>query len=1003
MLRHHEYTRTRIKQLANRLERKIYPQTQALDELLVAGPVDERIGHDAAMKLDYRPASLGMQLGPDWSTFWFRAKVTVPAAWQGQRVDLLWTTWSENTLWVDGRAVQGLCYDQNVKRPDALLVREAAGGETLEFAVETACNQLFGLPGDKAFRSLARFVLDQAEIARFDPLAWRLYYDLAVLQQLEDSLSKDQGSPDRTFAGELLFTLNQIANAIDEEDRGTWQAAIDAMAPLYARRNAEAVHELSAIGHAHIDTAWLWPLAETTRKCQRTFATATRYMADYPEYRFSCSQAYQYDTIQKHDPDLYRRIEAAVKAGQWIPVGGTWIEPDCNVPSGEALCRQFLYGQRFFERAFGKRCREFWNPDVFGYNGQLPQIMRQAGITRFLTQKLSWNWFNKPHFHTFTWRGIDGSEVLAHFPPADTYNANCDPAELRKHASNYKDADRSRHAFYLYGHGDGGGGPTLRMLECLRRAKDLQGLPRCTQRSSDEFFELLERDVQSPLTIVGELYFELHRGTYTSQALVKRNNRKSEILMHDLEFLAAVGTRLGRGSYDAATFERLWKIVLLNQFHDILPGSSITLVYNDSAAQFKAFFDEGQPLRKQAAQAMVDATAGGEVPVPVNTSGVCRSEVAKSPDGKLVFVEASPYGIGHVIAAPDRVSVAETDDGYVLENAQLRATLGKRGDLVELFDKTAGRHALAPGQPGNVLELYDDQPTNWEAWDVEPPHLETGRPCPAADSSQIAQRDPLRAEVVFARKVGKCSTLSQVVRLDAGAARLEFHTEVDWHESKKMLKAAFPVNVQALTATYEMQFGSVERPTHYNDSIALAKFEVPGHRWADLSEHGYGVALLTDCKYGYSTRDHVMRISLLRSPKSPDPQADMGNHRFAYAIAPHTGRWQDGGVVAQGITFNMPLAWASAKAAPKPVSFFSADSPDLIIDTVKKAEDSDAVVVRLYECHGARGRATLRLGLPFTKAVKCNILEDDDQALHVQDNTITLDYTPYQLISLKLS
>ncbi len=997
MLRHHDYTRKRLKQLADRLERRIYPHVQPLDELLVAGPIPQRIGRDEAMKLSYAPAKLGMQLGPQWSTFWFKCSATIPASWAGHKVELLWKTWSENTLWLDGRAVQGLNYDHHQRRPDAELLRQAKGGETLSFEIETACNCLFGARTDgQPFAQVEPFVIDQAQIACFDELAWRLHFDFAVLQQLEASLANDSGSPDRTFAGEILFTLNQIANEIDEDDRSTWQAAIDRMQALYARHNGDCVHELSAIGHAHIDTAWLWPLAETTRKCQRTFSTALRYMADYPEYRFSCSQAYQYETIRGHDPGLYAGIEAAVKRGQWVPVGGTWIEPDCNIPSGESLCRQFLYGQRFFEKAFGRRCNEFWNPDVFGYNGQLPQIMREAGIRRFLTQKLSWNWFNKPHYHTFTWRGIDGSDVLAHFPPADTYNANCDPAELRLHAANYKDADRSRHAMLLFGHGDGGGGPTRRMLEYLRRAADLQGLPRTKQRSSDEFFALLEKDVKTPLTILGELYFELHRGTYTTQALVKRNNRKAEVLLHDIEFLSAIACRLGKLDYDHAAIDRMWKTLLLNQFHDILPGSSITLVYEDSARQFKELFAAGDPLRSKAANAWV---GGASTSTPINTTGVCRAEVAVAPDGKLAFVEAPPCGIGAVTAAPDRAAISDTGDRIVLENARLRATLSAGGDLLELFDKLNQRQALTAA--GNVLELYDDQPTNWEAWDVDPSHLETGKPCPGADSFEITSRDALRAEVLFTRKVGKASSLSQRVRLDAGSARLEFHTEADWRESRKFLKVAFPVNAQAMNATYEMQFGVAERPTHTNSSFDLARYEVPGHRWVDLSEHGYGVALLTDCKYGYSTQGNVLHISLLRATKSPDPQADMGQHRFSYAIYPHAGTWQQGGVVAQGLTFNTPLAWTAGNA--KPISYLSVDTPNLIIDTVKKAEDSAALIVRLYECHGSRGKATLKLGLPFKKAARCNILEDDGEALPVKDGAVEVTYAPYKIISIKLA
>ena len=423
-----------------------------------------------------------------WATYWFRVEATVPAEWAGERVDLEWVSHSEATLWMDGRPVQGLNSSPDGARVDAPVLDPAAGGERLDLRVELACNGKFGeLP--RPYASLEPVVLDRCRIARFDRRAWDLHHDFDVLRRLEaDAVN----GLDESWAGELLAELNRFCNVWVEDDRSTWDEGEAILKALLAHRNGSHVHELSAIGHAHIDTAWLWPLAETQRKMVRTFSSQTAYMDRYPEFRFACSQAQQYDWIRERSPDLYRRILAHAEAGRWVPVGGTWIEPDCNLPSGESLVRQFLHGQRFFERELGRRCREFWNPDVFGYNGQLPQIMRGAGIGRFLTQKLSWNRFNAPPHHTFMWQGIDGSEVLAHFPPADTYNATAEVEELRRSARDYKDHDRSGRSLLLFGYGDGGGGPTPEMLETLRRVRDLQGVPRTTMVSSDEFFEALE-------------------------------------------------------------------------------------------------------------------------------------------------------------------------------------------------------------------------------------------------------------------------------------------------------------------------------------------------------------------------------------------------------------------------------------------------------------------------------------------------------------------------------
>ena len=421
-------------------------------------------------------------------------------------------------------------------RIDAQVLESAAGGERLDLRVELACNGKFGKL-DRPFASREPVVLDRCQIARFDHEAWELHHDFDVLRRLEADAANGL---DESWAGRLLAGLNEVCNVWSEDDRASWARSREILGELLANRNGSHVHRLSAIGHGHLDTAWLWPLAETYRKAVRTFSSQTAYMERYPEFRFACSQAQQYDWIRTRNPDLYGRIRRQVEAGRWVPVGGTWIEPDCNLPSGESLVRQFLYGQRFFEREFGRRCNEFWNPDVFGYNGQLPQIMRGAGIGRFLTQKLSWNRFNPPPYHTFTWQGIDGSQVLAHFPPADTYNATVEVAELRRTARDYKDHDRSGRSLLVFGWGDGGGGPTPEMLETLRRVADLQGVPRTAMTTSDEFFDALEADAGELATVVGELYFEYHRGTYTTQAAVKKGNRAGERALHDAEFLWAV-------------------------------------------------------------------------------------------------------------------------------------------------------------------------------------------------------------------------------------------------------------------------------------------------------------------------------------------------------------------------------------------------------------------------------------------------------------------------------
>lgn len=998
--RHPDYTRTRIKQLTERFFHRIYSEKKPVVRLEMAGPVD-RIPQSEAKSLKYKPAKMGVQLEPEWKTFWFNVDVQVPKEWAGSRVDFLWVTGGEATIWIDNYSEQGINWvDGN--RPDVVLFKKAAGGDKISFQVEAACSGKFG-QRHRPNKYISAYVLQRCEIGKFDPIAWELYYDLKILAELESNLNTESGSSEKAWSGHLLGELNRFANTLVEEDRSTWKKAQQILKDLYKNKNATYTHELSAIGHAHIDTAWLWPLAETHRKCERSFASAVKYMEDYPEYKFACSQAYQYEAIRLRNPELFARIKKRVKTGQWVPVGGTWIEPDCNIPSGEALARQFVYGQQYFMQHFGFRCKEFWNPDVFGYNGQLPQIMKLAGINRFLTQKLSWNAFNKPHTHTFLWQAIDGSEVLAHFPPADTYNCNVEVHELRFNARNYKDNDRSNESLTLFGYGDGGGGPTKQMLEQLRRFTDLQGLPRTQIRSSDEFFDRLEKDLVDPLKIVGELYFEFHRGTYTTQANNKRDNRKSEQMLHDVEFLSLAAGRLGKLKYPKAELERIWRLVLLNQFHDILPGSSIREVYEDSAMQYADVLASGQNLRQEALDILTSKTLAKspEAITPINTTSFARREVVTGPDKKLQLVEAPAYGLGQTISPTedDVVTATESRKQVVLENTRLKATLSTDGKLLSLIHKATGRESIAG--LGNVFKLYNDQPTTYEAWDIDPWTLETGEPCVDAESCVVKAKNPLRAEVIFKRKLGAKSTMTQTVRLDAGSSRLEFWSDVDWQENQKLLKVAFDLAPLSPMATYEMQFGSCERPTHYNNNYDLAKYEVPAHRWADLSEHGFGVALLNESKYGYHTLGSSMHLSLLRSSKSPDPKADMGKHHFGYALYPHAGQWHEGGVVAEGYTFNYPLLLAPG-SADAPRSLFSVDHSGLVLDTIKQSEDGSDIVIRLYESLGGSGVANITTELDFDSAVYCNLLEDEEKPARIVKGKIQIPFGPYKIISLKL-
>ncbi len=1044
-------TRSRLKQLAGDMKAVIYSALHPVEKLLMAGPT-ERISYDEALKLKYKPVKLGQQLGPQWSTFWFQIEASIPADWAGKRVDLLWNSLSEAQLWMDGKPVQGLNFPYG-ERPDAVLTEKASTQQKFSFYVEMACNTSYGVWLEPKSPYAEPFSLERCEIGLFDPLAYSLYLDFVVLQELEVEMSNDNGPSDMPFAGQLLFELNRFANEYDLTDKTTWPKAHKILKDLYKAHSPTVTHTSYAVGHGHLDTAWLWPIAETYRKCLRTWTNQLALMDAYEDYKFAFSAAFHYHFMKDKHPEIYKRVKQKVKAGQWIPVGGTWIEPDCNLPAGESLARQFLFGQRFFEKEFGQRCREFFNPDVFGYCGQLPQIMKLSAIDHFITSKLHENELNKPKHHTFIWQGIDGSEIVTHFPPLRFFNVPVTVADMRNVFKRFTDHDFSNSSVILYGHGDGGGGPTREMVERLRRYKDLQGIPKAHLASPQTFFDTLAPIADRLPKQIGEIYFEYHRGTYTSQAWIKKANRKAEFLLHNIEFLASIALKIKKAAYPEKELQHLWQLLLLNQMHDILPGSSIELVYKDAAKDFAELISTGSQLEKQALLALSDGKDGSskdkQKQIPLNTTSFNRQEVCEMSNGRLSIVKAPSYGTGETIDyeqienkenfAP--ATVSEKNNKIILENAYLQATFSHAGDLISLIEKTSGREALSA--PGNRFQIYSDKPAVYDAWQLELYHLETvkdcapahswsicsqGNPMSSADRSRavaprqgksptsnttrstknMAQAESLnlRAEIMFERKIGKNSSITQTIRLDAGSRRLEFHCHAQWHEAHKVLKVLFPTDVQAMEATYDMQFGALRRPTHFNTPFDMAKFEVCAHKWADLSEHGFGVALLTESKYGYSVFANEMRITLLRSPKLPDNNADMGEHHFSYAIMPHTGGWQEAGVVAEAYKFNVPIIWAECSEnhalLTSMQSYFSIDDPNLVIETIKKAEDSADIMVRLYECHGARGTAKLKTSLPFTSAILCNMLEDDLVPVDMLRGELKIDYAPFQIISVKL-
>ena len=1006
MLKHPDITKGRLVRFARELKALLYPLKAPLFKLSVYAAPD-RITYAEALKGTYRPAKEGENFGPGWSTHWFRVEYVIPKEWRGREALLHFDSTSEGCVWRDGVPLQGLTgynWGPQDVRSYFTLTPKARSGERGVLYVETAINGLFGLT-DVMGRPHHEVTghLRHAKLVTRDHAVWDLLWDFMVIKELAER-QPVQGP----HQGPALTAANEIVNAVVLGEPETYRAGRAIARKFFSAHNGGRNHHLSAIGHAHIDSAWLWPVAETKRKCYRTFSSAVRLMDAYPEYKFVCSQAVQLAWIKENQPKLYTKIKAKFKSGQFVPAGGTWIEPDCNIPSGESLVRQFLVGQRFFQKEFGSICREFWNPDVFGYSGALPQIMRGAGIRFFLTQKLSWNQFNPPTSSTFLWEGIDGSQVLTHFPPTDTYTASCTVEEVLKHYTNFRDKERASESYLLFGYGDGGGGPTDEMLERLRRMKDVPGLPDITIRTPREFFDRCDKDLTDPLVWSGELYFEYHRGTYTTQAANKRDNRRSEEGLHDVEFLASLVLLQKGARYPQAEINRLWEIVLFNQFHDIIPGSSIAEVYEDSAKDYADVLGSLSKLRDTTTSKLFPGAGkkDGENLLAINTLSWPRREVVVLPKGKgLSFIETPAYGysIASRKARTDQpVSVTRTSRGFTLENSLVTARFDSEGRLRSFLDKRYRRECIAAGAKGNQFVLFDDKPTKWDAWDVDIYHLEKRRHVGTVRKLRVVETGPLRAAVELEMDISPRCTLKQRISLCAESPRLDFESWVDWQEKEQFLKVEFPLALRSDYATYEIQFGHVRRPTHFNTSWDFARFEVSAHRWADLSEPGFGVALLNDSKYGYACHGNILRLSLLRAPKTPDADADMGKHHFRYALYPHENGSQLGGVISEAAAFNQPLQALAITAPAKTESFFALDNPAIVLDTIKKAEDSRDLVVRLYESHGSHQTTWLVLPKKVKKVMRVDLLESGKEPIAITKGYVKLSLRPFEIVTLKL-
>lgn len=887
-----------------------------------------------------------------------------------------------------------------------------------------------------------------------DKRLWQLYRLMQTL--LDVYLSLDEHS---LSAHRLLECLNNAYMRLDLSEGWRSKRLVESAYGALNYLQASMPQNLSSVvsphiivnGHAHLDVGWLWPFWRTRQKIEHTLANVLGLMDRYPHYYYSQSQPQLLQWLKEDAPDIYTRVKERISEGRIEPVGAMWVEADCNLPSGESLVRQVLYGTQFLQQEFGITPRLIWLPDTFGFNAALPQIMRGCNIATFMTTKLSWNQFNRIPFDTFRWRGIDGSEVLAHFITAPdvnenaayyTYNGPLQPEDILKTWKNYQQKSINDQLLYLCGWGDGGGGPAEDQLERVAIMAKLPDFPRVKMGRVTEYFtDLYERLWNHPQlpTWVGELYLEFHRGTYTSQAAIKRANRQAELFYREVELLNAWATLYGMPSRQDE-LRAGWQNILLNQFHDVLPGSSIPEVYVDARTLYQNARSLGENIRREALAVLTQQmSARGDTlwllntlpwertdPVQLNENdagSIAGGQHSIDWDGTPVILldglRLPSYGVATTATAVQEIfdpdghicSAGRVEEQTVLLNDCYELVLNSHGEIRRLYDKRVGREVLAPGQVGNQLIVYEDRPLNFDAWDIDLFYEEKPYILPEAGQMDIIEDGPIRATVEVTRHF-LSSHIRQRVSLWRNSPRIDFATEIDWHEHDILLKAAFPLAVNSTRATYEIQFGNVERPTHRNTSWDWARFEVYAHRWADLSEGGYGVSLLNDGKYGYDIHDHIVRLTLLKSSTRPDPNADQGLHRFTYSLLPHQDDWREAQTVRRAYELNVPIVALGDSASlpdsnggrgPIPYqSFLRTDCTHIVIETVKTAEDGDGLIVRLYEAHNQRDGGDLVFIANILSAEECNLLEEPIGLVTYQGNRLAFRVRPFEIKTFRV-
>lgn len=888
----------------------------------------------------------------------------------------------------------------------------------LEFWVEASASNLFGITREK----------DPAENCPHPHGNYSGIYNegsLVIKNEFIDELRKDI-----KYLTDLLIEIPadsvryiRILKAIDDsislyfKSNGENKECIMPLKKVLNVKANETSITVSAIGHAHIDTGWLWPVKETIRKCARTFTNQLRLMEKFPEYKFGASQPQLYQFTKEHFPEVYQQIKERVKEGRWECQGGMWVEADCNLVSGESFVRQIFYGKKFYIDEFGVDVKNVWLPDVFGYSAALPQIMKKCGVDYFMTQKISWSQFNKFPHHSFYWKGIDGTKILTHFLPEDTYNSGLKPSTLIKAEKNYKDKVVSNNILSLFGIGNGGGGPNEEQIESGLRSKNVESCPKLVFSKADTFFEKLEKESQELATWDGELYLELHRGTLTTQAFVKKMNRKLEFLLRNIELLYSLAEIK---NYPQSEIETLWKTLLINQFHDILPGSSINLVYQDTHREYKEMVTAIEKLKQQwEAKNTNNDNNSFTVLNSYSSEFAGLIEIPEKflnekyiSDGKnSYFVQKSDNKAFIAVTLPSLSKIVFSKGGeysnvkpsnkvapLVLENELIKYEFNAKGRIISIFDKTKKFEYCLPNSESNVLTIYDDHPHNWDAWDIDI-YYENSAICNLeATGYEITNEGQLFKQIQFSYQFGN-SGFTQEIKLSKGTKILEINNKVNWLEKHKMLRAAYPANIANAKAYYDIAFGFVERNNHRNTTWDYAKFECAAHKYGGLSSQSNGLFVLNDSKYGYKINENIIDVCLLRSPTDPDPLADQGQHEFKLGILPLQEHFTSTSLVQDALHFNNPPIVLNGKFNQEfPIQL---SSSEVTLESFKKCEFDNSIIVRLVENKGKLNNVILSLPQQY-QCKETDLMENEISAMTLNQNQVQLAFNPFEIKTLKL-